>query len=96
MENSHVNCICTVEKLLQLFRWKCREIDCSLPCNISYELVGCCLQVRSTCEQGHSFEWTSSDYHINRNRSRVFDTNLSVASPIVASGNCFAKMELFS
>lgn len=94
-DNSHVNCICSVEKLLQLFRGKCREINCSLQCKTCYELVGCCLQVRSSCEQGHSFEWTSSDYHVNKNKSKMFDTNLSVASAIVASGNCFAKMQLF-
>ena len=65
MENTGVNCICMAEKLLQLFRGKCCEMNCSLPCSTSYELVGCCLQVQSSCEQGHSFEWVSSDYHIN-------------------------------
>ena len=84
-----------MEKLLQLFRGSCREMNCSSPCNASYEIVVCCIQVQSTCEQGHSFEWSLSDYHVNRNRSRVFNTNISVASGIFASGNCFAKMELF-
>ena len=48
-------------------------------------MVGC-------CENDHVLDWASSDFHRNKNGSRIFSINLSLASAIVLSGNRFVKI----
>ena len=84
--------ICSVEKLCHLIGGKCPEINCESPIDIDYSISGCCLIMFGLCENGHVLDWASSDFHINKNGSRIFNINLSLASAIVLSGNCFNKI----
>ena len=47
------------------------------------------------CENGHGFDWESSDCHVNESGVKLFENNLRLVSAIVVSGNSFSKIELF-
>ena len=86
--------ICSVGKLLPLFKNKCNHELCTACCKLGIQFVGSCLLVNSMCESGHRFEWQSSDCHINEKHVKLFENNLRLVSAIVVSGNSFNKIDL--
>ena len=61
---------------------------------VTYELTGCCLQLSGVCQDGHRFNWSSSEFHTNKNQTKIFDINLLMASAVVVSGNSFTKVKM--
>ena len=86
--------ICTVSKLLPLFKDKCHHAQCSARCKLKSQLIGSCLLVQGVCENGHGFNWESSDSHVNESSVKLFENNLRLVSAIVVSGNSFNKIDL--
>ena len=86
--------ICTVSKLLPLFKDKYRHGLCIAQCKLTFQLVGSCLLVQGVCEIGHRFEWQSSDYHVNDSNVKLYENNRCLVSAIVVSGNSFNKIDL--
>ena len=72
---------------MELASGKCQVANCRHNCQVSYEVTGCCLQVNGVCQDGHRFHWSSSEFHVNKNHTKIFDVNLLLASVIVVSGN---------
>lgn len=81
---------------MELASRKCQAINCRYACQVSYEVTGCCLQLSGVCQDGHRFYWSSSEFHTNKNRTKIFDVNLLLASAIVLSGNNFTKIKMLS
>ena len=78
---------CSVSRLLELASGKSQEFNCVKTQQVAYEVTRCCLQINRVCQDGVRFNWSSSNFHVNKNRTRIFDINLLVASVIVVSGN---------
>lgn len=53
--------ICSVDRLLDLAGGVYRVRDCGKRCQFDYKPSGCCIILFGTCENGHVFEWESSD-----------------------------------
>jgi len=87
--------ICSVSKLHKLIGTKCHQSNCSGTYKLNFETCGCCLLIQGSCDNGHSFCWTSSDIVHSSSGKKVYSDNLNVASAIVLSGNSFNKIELF-
>ena len=68
--------------------------NCDGNYKLNFETSGCCLLIQGSCENGHSFNWTSSDVVHSSFGKKVFSDNLRVSSAIVLSGNSFNKIEL--
>ena len=60
---------------------------------VDYKIIGCCLQVSGCCTSGHRLDWASSNFHLNQNNSKIYDSNLSLVAAIILSGNNFVKMD---
>ena len=85
--------ICFVDKILELIGSKCR--DCQLQCNVTTRMVGCTLEVRMECSDGHRFTWASSPTMRNDNRRVIYKSNLIFASALLLSGNNYYKIHRF-
>ena len=85
--------ICSVSKLLELFGERCLMGSCTSQIEVHYKIIGCCLQVSGCCTSGHRLDWASSNFHLNQNNSKIYDSNLSLVAAIILSGNNFAKMD---
>ena len=68
--------------------------SCTSQIDVDYEIIGSCLQVCGCCTSGHRLDWASSDFHLNQNNSRIYNSNLSLVAAIILSGNNFAKMNI--
>ena len=79
---------------MQLASGKCQEAHCDANREVSYEVNGSCLQLSGMCQNGHRFNWSSSEFHINKNQAKIFDSNVLLASVIVLSGNSYAKIKM--
>ena len=86
--------ICSINKLLDLAGGKCQATNCRQTRQVTYELTGCCLQLSGVCQDGHRFNWSSSEFHTNKNHTKIFDINLLMASAVVVSGNSFTKVKM--
>jgi len=86
--------ICSIGKLLDLASGKCQEAHCGKTRQVAYEVIGCCLQISGVCRDGHRFNWSSSEFHMNKNHTKIFDVNLLLASALVVSGNSFSKVKM--
>ena len=86
--------ICSVGKLLPLFKDKCHHGLCTARYKLRIQFVGCCQLVNGVCESGHKFEWQSSDCHVNEKHVKLYENNLRLVSAIVVSGNSFNKIDL--
>ena len=53
--------ICSISKLNKLIGIKCHMANCDGNYKLNFETSGCCLLIQGSCENGHSFNWTSSD-----------------------------------
>lgn len=79
---------------MELAGGKCQAANCIHSRQVAYEVTGCCLQLSGVCQGGHRFNWSSSEFHVNKNHAKMFDINLLLASAIVVSGNSFAKVKM--
>lgn len=84
---------CSVKKLLQLFGRKCLVDSCTSQIDVDYKISGSCLQVYGCCTSGHRLDWASSDFHLNQNNTRIYNSNLSLVAAIILPDNNFAKMK---
>jgi len=84
--------VCSVEKLCQLVGTKCHESECGSPINIDYDVSGCCLVMFGCCANGHRLDWASSDFHTNKNGSKIYNINVALSAAIIFSGNSFSKI----
>ena len=82
---------CSVEKLRYLVGIKCLEAGCGSPIDVDYSS---CLTMVGCCGNGHVLDWVLSDFHTNKNGSRIFNINLSLTSATILSGNSFAKISM--
>ena len=87
--------MCSTSKLNKLIGTKCHMSNCDGNYKLNFETSGCCLLIKGSCENGHSFNWTSSDVVHSSSGKKVFSDNLHVSSAIVLSGNSLNKIELF-
>ena len=85
--------ICSVNKLLELFGKRCLIGSCTSQIEVDYKIVGCCVQVYGCCTSGHQLDRASSDFHLNQNNSKIYDSNLSLVAAIILSGSNFAKLD---
>ena len=69
--------------------------SCRCPINIDYDIKSGCLQVIGCCINGHRLDWVSSDFQLNKNNKRFYDSNLLLAAAVIVSGNNFAKIVKF-
>ena len=79
---------------MELAGGKCQAANCRHNRQVAYEVTGCCLLISGVCQDGHQFNWSSSEFHANKNHTKIFDINLLLASAIVLSGNSFAKVKM--
>lgn len=78
---------------MQLASGKCQEAHCEANRGVSYEVNISCMQLSGVCPNGHRFYWSSSNYHINKNKVQMFESNLLLASVVVFSGNSYTKVK---
>ena len=90
--------ICSIDRLLDLAGGVCRVGSCGKRCQVDYKPSGCCIILFGTCENGHAFEWESSDRlgQEKQKQKRLHTDNLHFASAIVLSGNSYSKIEQFA
>ena len=79
---------------MELASGKCQVANCRHNRQVSYEVTSCCLQVNGVCQDGHRFHWSSSEFHVNKNHTKIFDINLLLSSVIIVSGNSFNKIQM--
>ena len=79
---------------MELASGKCQVANCRHNCQVSYEVTGCCLQLNGICQDGHRFHWSFSEFHVNKNHTKISDVNLLLASVIIVSGNSFNKIKM--
>lgn len=84
--------MCSIKKLLELARIRCHEVDCMHSHQVSYTVVSSYIEVKGTCPNGHTYYWTSSDFHTTNRNAKISDSNLLLASGIILSGNSYAKI----
>ena len=87
--------LCSINLLMQLANGKCQEMNCELRRDVFYEVTAGCVIIKGFCQNGHQFSWSSSEFHTNKNHSKIFDSNVILASAVVLSGNSFAKIKMF-
>jgi len=88
---SSVKIICYLDKLIELVGCHCRE--CHLPCRlVKRRLFGCSITIRTECEAGHVFMWSSSPVMKNANNAMIYECNMAFASSVLLSGNNFYKI----
>ena len=85
--------VCSISKLMQLARGGCQESNCIHSCQVCYKIVSSCIEIDGICRNGHRFYWSSSDFHTSSGNTKIFDSNLLLASGIVLSGNSYAKID---
>lgn len=86
---------CSVNKILKLAQRKCSFPLCDSFYKVSYKPSGCAIIVSGICDNGHKFEWTSSESSVNQSEHTLYRDNLSFATALVLSGNNFSKIALF-
>ena len=87
--------VCSLDKLLELAKYRCIEPRCDSLYDVRYRRCGCVIIILGTCENGHTFEWVSSDLIFNQSQQILYKDNLRFASSVVLSGNNLAKIQLF-
>ena len=87
--------VCSLDKLLELVKCRCAEPWCDSLYDVRYRRCGCVIIIFGTCENGHTFEWVSSDLIFNQSQQKLYKDNLRFASSIVLSGNNLVKIQLF-
>jgi len=60
-----------------------------------YRIVGCALEVKWKCSNGHKFNWASSSTIRNANRHIMYKCNLDFATTVLLSGNNYYKIRHF-
>jgi len=83
--------MCSIKQLLQLAHGKCRDQECNCSRKVCYEVAGSCIEINGTWDR---FYWSSSEFHINKNHSKKFDSNLLLASGIFLLGNSYTKIRV--
>ena len=89
-----VKVVVSMQQLMQLIPSVCLRENCHLPLKACEEYRGCGVLIHLTCVAGHSFTWSSSPAHVNREGSVIYGNNLLLASSLLLSGNSFAKVQL--
>ena len=91
--DSSTKVICFVDKILELIGNKCSV--CQQQCAIITKVVGCALEVKSECSNGHKFTWASSPTIRNANHRVIYKSSLVFASALLLSGNNYYKIHHF-
>ena len=80
---------------MQLANGKCQEPDCSCNRQVCYEVTTSCVEINGMYKNGHRFYWSSSNFHVNKNQSKIFNIDVLLASGFVLSGNSYNKIQMF-
>ena len=82
-----------MDKILQLIDSKCSV--CQQQCTVTARIVGCALEVKWKCSNGHKFNWASSPTIRNANRRVIYNCNLDFAKAVLLSGKNYYKIHHF-
>ena len=90
--------ICSVNRLLDLAAGVCNVNNCGNQRKVDYKPSGSCIIIYGICENGHSFQWESSERlgQGQQKQKGLHLDNLHFASAIVLSGNNNSKIEQFA
>ena len=84
--------VCSIQKLVELTRQKCRTEGCTAVLSIKYHVTGCAISIVGTCSNHHRFTWNSSDKPISQAQGQIYVDNIHFASALILSGNHYKKL----
>ena len=83
--------IVSESKVIELFKGKCKEPGCASECTVKSKGVGCTMELRWSCGNGHNGKWQSSNKY-----REMYSNNIQFSSALLLSGNNYAKIDLMS